>query len=129
MITPHLPDPYSLGETLIEFFEQHPVIKAGKLYQGSYLVNLRCYYFTDLFSQENQDTATVIVIDEREHTYKVKAKYSTIRKYEAEFTTIQEVIEFIDNFYWKDVLINELTPTDKESLTRALSVPKASGNG
>lgn len=112
MTTP-LANPCSLRDMLIDFFEQHPVTKAGKLYQGSYLVNPRGYHFIDLFRQENEEVATVIVIQERGHNYKVKAKYGTTRKYETEFNTTQEVIEFIDNFSWKDLPLNGARPTSK----------------
>ncbi|GAB3794801.1 hypothetical protein GCM10028819_09630 [Spirosoma humi] len=104
-----LPNQNPLREKLTEYLDQHSVTKGGKHYKGSYLFNPVGYHFIDLYRHENEETATVIVINEREHNYKVKAKYSTGRKYEAEFTTIQEVIDFIDNFSWKDVLLGKST--------------------
>lgn len=104
-------DQSPLREKLTEYLNQHSVTKGGKHYQGSYLFNPKGYHFIDLYRNEHEDTATVIVINEREHNYRIKAKYSTGRKYEVELATIQEVIDFIDNFSWKEILSESSNPT------------------
>ncbi|RZK76440.1 MAG: hypothetical protein EOO85_11380 [Pedobacter sp.] len=91
-----------LREKLTEFLSQHPITKAGKHYKGSYLYNPKGYHFIDLYRFEKEDTATIMVINESQHVYKIKAKYGTSRRYEVELVTIQEVLEFIDNFAWQN---------------------------
>lgn len=95
-----------LHENLATFLNRPFVTKAGKFYTGSYVFNPEGYHLIDLYQCEPEGSKliTIILIDETEHSYKIKARNATVNRFKAEFVTIQEVIEFIDNFTWSRYL-------------------------